>query len=234
MRVNCTIRQASRLSAVTAARARSLLPRLVQNIQGVSVLELAVVTPFFLSMSLYGLELTNMAVVNMQVTQIASSISDNASRLGQTDNSGVTPTVNESQIDTVMGGALRQGAGINIETNGRIILSSLEKDQDSGRQYIHWQRCRGSLDKDSHYGAEGAGLTGETIEGLGNSGRIITAADANSSSVMFAEVYYEYQGIFGDLFVGNVTFKEESAFEIRDDRNLSPGVTGSAGNSQCQ
>ncbi|MBV1916583.1 MAG: pilus assembly protein TadE [Sphingomonadaceae bacterium] len=210
-----------------------MFPRLVRDKKGVSVLELALVAPIFLTMTLYGLELVYMAIVSMQVSQIASSLSDNASRLGQTDNSGVTPTVSENEIDTIMGAALRQGDGIDFEVKGRLILSSLEKDEVTDRQYIHWQRCRGSLDETSDYGLEGTGLSGQEIDGMGDPGRIIKAAGANSSAVMFAEVIYDHEGIFRDLFVSDVRFKEQSAFEIRDNRNLEPGVTGAEADSLC-
>lgn len=196
-----------------------------------SLLELALAMPVLLTLGLYGTEMAYMATVNMQIGEIATSVADNASRLGQTDNSAVTPTVTETQVDSVMAGALVEGSAFDFEDNGRIILSSLEYDATAKRQYIHWQRCRGDLDRDSNYGKEGAGKTGTVLPGMGTSTPPITAT--NGSAVMFVEVFYEYQPLFGTVFAGTTTFHREAAFIIRDDRNLTPGVTGNNGQSSC-
>ena len=50
---------------------------------------------------------------------------------------------------------------------------------------------------------------------------------------MFVEVYYNYQSLFGSLFVTSQSFKQEAAFIIRDRRNLIPGITGTGGSSAC-
>lgn len=194
--------------------------------EGVSVIELSFSLPIFLSLGMFGLELVNLATVNMQVSQIALSLADNASRLGQTDNSGVTPTINETDVDSVMVGALEEGKAIDLDANGKVILTSLEYDNTTGRQYIHWQRCRGALDRDSAYGDDGVnnGLVGTPITGIGSGATKITAQP--NSAVMFVEIYYTYDQIFGDLFVGDKVIKQEAAYMIRDDRNLTPGVTG--------
>jgi len=46
------------------------------------------------------------------------------------------------------------------------------------------------------------------------------------SSVMFVEVYYQYKSLFGTLFVKPMMFHQEAAFLIRDDRNLTAGLSG--------
>ncbi|HUD30074.1 MAG TPA: pilus assembly protein TadE [Novosphingobium sp.] len=206
-----------------------LARRLRTDERAVSFMEFALILPILITLGFYGAELAYMATVNMQLGQLASSVADNASRLGQTDNSAVTPTVSETMVDSVMTGALVEGAGIKFESSGRVILSSLELDSATGRQYIHWQRCRGSLKTPSKYGGTGAGLTGTKLNGMGNPA---ITANANSA-VMFVEVYYTYQPLFGTMFVGTPSFRREAAFIIRDDRNLTPGVTGGNGKSLC-
>jgi Flp pilus assembly pilin Flp len=216
------------------ARLSSVLRRLRRDQRGVSFMEFALILPILVTLGFYGTEIAYMAVINMQVGQMASSLADNASRLGQTDNSAVTPSVSETMIDSVMSGALVQGSSFNFAANGKLILSSLEKDATTSRQYIHWQRCRGSLVTKSKYGPELYGQTGTVLAGMGNP--VITAN--TGSAVMYVEVYYTYQPLFGTMFVNKTTFRREAAYMIRDDRTLgastSKGVTGtSTGTSTC-
>lgn len=207
--------------------------RLRRHTGGASLIEFAFITPVLLVLGLGGSEVAYMSTVNMQVSQIALSLADNASRLGQTDNSSVTPTITEADIDSIMSGAIRQGGSIGLAAKGRIILSSLEYDSVTGKQYIHWQRCRGSLDRESAYGDDGVrnGLGASSIAGVGQAGEQIVAAPG--SAVMVAEVYYEYDTVISDVVTGAPVFRQEAVFAIRDDRNLGPGVTGTAGESAC-
>lgn len=206
---------------------------LAKDNRAVSTIEFALILPLFITLGLTGVELAYMATVNMQVSQTAISLADNASRLGQTDNSSVTPTVTEADIDSIMSGALRQGRTFDLEGNGRIILTSLEFDETTGLQYIHWQRCRGDLDRDSIYGddEDNNGLGSTEIEGVGSGDDLIQAAPG--SAVMVAEIYFEYDGIITGSFGESAEFREEAIFTIRDDRNLTPGVTGTGGESSC-
>ncbi|OCC25044.1 pilus assembly protein TadE [Croceicoccus estronivorus] len=214
-------------------RAKNVCARIGKDRSGISITELALCLPPFLFLGMYGIEVMNLASANLQVSQLALSVADNASRLGQTDNSSVTPTVTETDVDSVMFGAMKQGEGIDFEQNGRIILSSLEYDNYTRRQYIHWQRCRGDLDRESAYGndTDKSGLTGDRLYGMGVGTNKITANPG--SAVMYAEVFYKYEGIFGDMFVKNRDIVQEAAFLIRDDRNLSPGVSGTNVNNLC-
>jgi Flp pilus assembly protein TadG len=212
-------------------RIRNSLRHLRKDISGIAVIELAICLPPLIFMGMYGLELVNLATANMQISQIALSLADNASRLGQTDNSGVIPTINESEIDSVMTGAVKQGAPMDLVDKGKIILSSLEVDSRTGKQFIHWQRCRGSLNRASAYGndTDANGLSGAPIAGLGGGAQPITAK--SGSAVMFVEVYYNYERLFGDFFIkSNKILSREAAYVIRDDRDLrdsdEEGVTG--------
>jgi len=208
--------------------------RLRRDRSGVSMVEFALVLPVLLTLGLFGTEVARLATTKMKVSQIALSLADNASRLGQTDNSTVTPTVSEDDVDAVISGALRQGLGIDFESNGRVILSSLEYDYDTGKQYIHWQRCQGDLDRDSSYGndTDKNGINGPDIAGMGKGSTKITAQEG--SAVMYVEVFYQYEPLFENSFGAGVReFREEAAFVIRDDRNLDPGLTGSNSDSSC-
>ena len=214
-------------------KAMTRLCRRLRDEEGVSTIEFAFILPIFITLGLAGTELALMSTVNMQVSQAAISLADNASRLGQTDNSAVTPTVTEADIDAVMSGAIRQGEPFELGTKGRVILSSLEYDDLTGKQYIRWQRCRGDLDRESLYGNEDElnGLGSTTIAGVGQAGSLIQARQ--DSALMVAEIYYEYEGIVAGSAIDKRVFREEAIFAIRDDRNLGPGVTGSGGDSSC-
>jgi hypothetical protein len=219
-------------------RVSTLFGALRANRSGVSIVEFALVLPVLLTMGLFGTEIARMATVNMTVSQIALSLADNASRLGQTDNSGVTPTITEDNVDAVLAGALRDGESIGLEENGRIILSSLEYDDFADRQWIHWQRCRGDRDFDSQYGNDSTknGINGTPIIGLGAGTKKITAE--SGQAVMFVEIEYRYQALFENPFgSGDRIIRKEAAFLIRDDRNLRSneveGLTGGSSNSEC-
>ncbi|MFN3456860.1 MAG: TadE/TadG family type IV pilus assembly protein [Novosphingobium sp.] len=207
--------------------------KLLGNSSGVSTVELALTLPFILSIALYGIEVAYMNAVDMKLSEIALSLADNASRIGQTDNSVVTPTVSEGDINEVMSGAEAQADGLEFATRGKIILTSLERDSATGKQYIRWQRCYGALARQSAYGNATTrnGLTGTPLAGMGSGSTKITAS-ANSA-VMFVEIYYQYEGLLGTMFVGNPVMRKEGAFLIRDNRNLTPGVTGTGGAYPC-
>ncbi len=217
-----------------AARMRRFGCSLAQCRSGVSVVEFALVMPVILSIGLYGVEVAYLNTVDMKLGEIALTLADNASRLGQTDNSAVTPTVTEDDVNEVMLGARAQGETINVGTRGRIILTSLERDAATGKQYIHWQRCYGSLARSSAYGNDTTrnGLNGAVITGMGSGTTKVTATSA-STAVMFVEVYYSYTGLVGDTFVSNRVLKKEGTYLIRDERNLTPGVTGTGGQYPC-
>lgn len=219
---------------VTIPKARHLARRLLRCRLGVSTLEFALILPIVMSIGLYGVEIVYLNTIDMKLSEVALSLADNASRLGQADNSAVTPTVTETDINEVMKGVEEQGAPIGFAQNGRIILSSLERDTETGKQYIHWQRCYGGLRRQSAYGNDTTrnGLNGDVITGMGSGATKVTATSA-STAVMFVEVYYSYTGLVGQTFVANRVLRKEGAFLIRDERNLAPGVTGTGAQHSC-
>ncbi|MFZ5744525.1 MAG: TadE/TadG family type IV pilus assembly protein [Pseudomonadota bacterium] len=225
----------------TIARRRTrlgvLLASLRRNTSGVALVEFALTLPVLTAMGMYGVEIAYMSSVNMQMSQMALELADNASRMQQTNNSTVAPTVTETDIDTIMSGVIKRGENFRFAQNGRVILSSLEKDPATGKQFIHWQRCAGSLLVPSAYGndSDSNGLNGGTLTGMGSGS---TKAIATTGiAVMFVELTYDYSGIFGTLFVNNVRFRQEASYIVRDLRDLRAsnvsGVTGSGGSSQC-
>ncbi len=211
--------------------------RLVSNKSGAAAIEFGLILPILTGMGMMGTEIGYMAMVNLQVSQMALAVADAGSRLEQTNNSSVAPTVTEVDVDSVMVGAEKMGEGIDFKTNGRVILSSLEKDPATGKQFIHWQRCFGNLKVNSDYGNDSTnnGLNGTALVSMGRGTTKVTAP--TGVAVMFVEIFYDYKGVFGTMFVKKMRFKQEAAYLVRDIRDLRAsnlsGVTGGNGKSVC-
>ena len=214
-------------------RLMSFLNRLRRSESGVALIEFAYSMPIFLSIGVAGIEVADMAVTRMQVAQIALGAADNAARLGQTDNGAVAPTVREADVDALLKGTAQEASNIDLIQNGRIILSSIEYDNDTGRQYIRWQRCIGDLARSSAYGDDGSdnGKSGSPLPKIGKSSNPVEA-DADNA-VMLVEVFYEHEGLFSPFFISTVNLNREATFLVRDDRDLVPGLTGGASASPC-
>lgn len=210
-----------------------LLRQILRDTAAVSVTEFAIVLPVFMTLGMYGAEIAWMNSASMEASQIAIALADNASRLGQTDNSGVTPTITGDDVASVLSGALQEGKAINLEGEGRVILSSLEAHPVTGKQYVHWQECKGDLKRDSAHGKPDP--LGNALSNLANGLALgktkITAPPG--SAVMVAEVWYTYKGLFGTMFVKPFVMHEQAAVIVRDNRNLSPGISNSKSSTAC-
>lgn len=227
--------RASRLIAALR-RVRALR----QDESGLALTEFAIGFPIILALGLYGIDMANLALTHMRVSQIALNLADNASRVGSSSTLS-TQQLREVDIEDVFQAAKTQGTGIELETKGRVILSSLEKDKD-GNQRIHWQRCFGSKTGaafESHYGkatntdgssSAPADVGTTATNGMGQTGAKVNAP-VNDSGVMFVEVNYEYTPMFPGL-VSSSTIAYIGSFIVRDPRNFSQlypssGVTAS-------
>lgn len=213
-----------------------LLSRLRRNERGLALIEFAYSMPVLMLLGFTGVEIANLAIANMRVSQIAMTVADNLSRAKQSVPLGL-PQLREVDInDTLLGARIQGGDSLNILVNGRIIVSSLQRNA-AGRQTILWQRCKGTLNVASAYGPQGttqpsSGTSG--FQGMGaGAGRV--QAEANSA-IMFAEVVYDYEPLFGEWLLGAIRLRREAAFYVRDDRDLTqvynpnPAATVSACN----
>ena len=214
-------------------RFRLFTRRLRGDTSGLALLEFALSLPLFLGLGMFGVEVAWFAVTSMNVSQISLTIADNAARMGQTGSSSATKTIYRSDINSIFAGAAKQGENIDLLQNGRIVLSSLETLGASGKQTIRWQRCKGMKHYNSAYGPESTNeASNKSFVGMGPPGREIRAP--KDDAVMYVEIFYEYQGLFGDMFLPNKVIKQEAAFPIRDDRNLSAQVANDgAPNPAC-
>lgn len=195
------------------------LCRLAECRSGLALTEFALAMPLLFTVGLMGLEVANLAITQMKISQVALHIADNASRVGDTSQLE-NRRIYESDINDVLIGAnIQAGGSIDLFEHGRVIISSLEVVPDTEeQQYIHWQRCMGRKNHESSYGVEGDGLVGD-MAGMGPAGQEVIAFE--DEAVIFVEVVYDYQPLLGDLYsIGN-TLTATAAFNVRDDRDLT-------------
>ncbi len=193
---------------------RSFLFRLSLSERGVAAVEFAIIAPILLTSLLYGGEMAWYMMVQLRVSQVTLQVADNTSRIG--DSSTLTNRkIYEGDINDVMMGAnLDGGSTLNLLSNGRVIISSLEVNT-SNQQFIKWQRCKGVKNVPSSYGIQGDIKTG----GIGPTGQEVTAPTGDA--VIFVEVVYDYKPLISGALIANKTIRSTAAFNVRDSRDLT-------------
>jgi len=191
-----------------------LLGRLRRDQGGLAIIEFALAAPVLLFTILAGLELVNYELDQLKVNQIAMTVADNAGR--------VSTGIDEANVYEVMAGANVIGESMDFQNHGRIVLSSLQDNEQKGGnhgQMINWQRCWGNLAVAPAYGTEGTGRTDDSLpDGMGATGNKIAAIDG--TAVMFVEVSYDYQPLISDSILPiSGTIRRESAFNVRGRQN---------------
>lgn len=198
----------------TASTGRNIL----RDARGVALTEFAFALPILLIMTAFGLELANYVLAIKRVGDLAVLVTDNASRMG-TRSAGLSiQQISEAEINDVFIGAQLQDNLPDFERNGRIILSSLQRNADGG-QWIAWQRCYGEGTFSSAYGSEGEGKSGTSFQGMGPQNRRVQAPAG--TSIMVTEIYYSYEPIFPVTGVETGPITEFAAFNTRASRDLS-------------
>ena len=219
MRVRHKIRAA-------CAPGAGLLRRLRANTRGLAMIEFAMAAPIFLLTGLGALELSHYALVNLRISQAASHIADNAARIGESSELSALRIYEADIQDLFYGVRLHAGESTRLYDHGRVILSSLERNDDGG-QWIHWQRCMGLKTVQGRYGGQGTGAEGTDFEGMGPDGLEIQAG--TGESVMFVEITYDYQPLVTvplvAHFTANKTIRSEAAFIVRGNRDLTQVYT---------
>lgn len=175
--------------------------------------EFALGAPFLMFAGLYGVEEANFVLVNMKVNQLSAYLADNASRIGDTSQLQYRRIYESDINDVLIGAQIQAGRSVNIFKYGRVIISSLEADA-SGKQQIHWQRCRGAEAATSSYGNQG-----DFVNGMGPTSALVTAEP--NDAVVFVEVRYTYQPLIAGALIHNKEIKAIAAFNVRDSRDLT-------------
>ena len=206
------------------ATLRSFTRRLHGDERGLALIEFAMGAPVLITLGLMGLEAAQYGIANLRVTQMASIVADSASR--------VRDSIDEGDVIDILTGAKMTGDGIKFAQNGRIILSSLERNAAGNGQWIRWQRCDGAKQVISSYGLQGKGENDATLQAMGPTGRQIAAQ--NNDAVMFVEVVYDYQPIVSNAAIGGAkTIRTTLAFNVRQRINQALTNTNGATPKVC-
>lgn len=190
---------------------------------GLAFVEFAMSLPVLVTLALVGLETANLAMAHLRVSNIAMLTADNAAR--------VRDTIDEANVIELLTGAKMTGDNIRFRQNGRIILSSLERNAAGNGQWIRWQRCDGVRQTQSNYGPQGTGQTNSSLQAVGPVGNQISAAPG--TAVLVAEVVYDYQPIVSDAIFGPRLIRYESAFNVRQRNNQALTNVGGATPRNC-
>lgn len=183
---------------------------------GIALTEFAMSLPVLLTLGLFGLETANFAMAHLRVSNIAMITADNAAR--------VRDAIDEADVIDLLTGSKLTGEGLEFAENGRIVLSSIERNAAGNGQWIRWQRCDGRRTFNSAYGGEGTGQYNNNLQYVGPASSPISASAG--TAVMVVEVSYIYQPIIPNSFLSNREIRYESAFNVRQRTNQTLSNNG--------
>lgn len=206
-----------RANGLGTRRLHRFFDRLARSTSAVSAVELGLMMPFLMGLTLTGIEVVNLALIHVRLNQLAITVADNASRAKQTQVNGA-PQFREYDVNQVFRAAALQGEDLQIPQRGRVILSSLQVNS-SGGQWIAWQRCWGLNTWASRYGPQGTGATGTSFAGMGYTTTKMTAD--SGTAIMFVEIAYNYKPFFLGSVIPAKLIRKEAAVYVRDDRDLT-------------
>ena len=224
---------------------RTTLYRLKHCQSGLAMVELSISLPFFLGLTIGGVEIANYASIIMQLNQISLHTADAAARIGTRTGYG-DRTISEALIKDVFAGPMREGTRIDLggthsyvdritrrqatRGNGLIILSSFEEVSNFSaarpRYRIRWQRCAGDS---NHYRPDyGSPDTLRNALGIGPQNRQVTPP--LDGAIMFVEVKYHFRPMIVNGFtrLTDHTISQVASMVVRDKRDLE-GPEGSEG-----
>ena len=195
----------------------------IRDRRGVALIEFALSLPILLTLALLGIETAHYALAMMRVNEIATSVADNVAR--------VRDSISEVDVNEALLSADLIGEGIDFSKRGRVVVSSVSPNGQSGSkagQWIRWQRCTGALnipESRPQYGLEDKGKTDGTLAYMGASNRRITASSA--VNMIFVEVTYQYQPVVGSNIIGTPIIRSEASYSVRErnSEDLQPSAS---------
>ncbi len=157
----------------------SRLTALARDRRGIALIEFALIAPVFMVTLLLGLEIVMFALAQSQVSRVANSTADLAARY--------RASIDEADVQQLFLGARLSAEGIDFAEHGRLLLSSVTRNQSNDGHWIRWQRCEGALDAESALGDQGDGQSDTAIATV--DGLMLNTGD----NVMVAEAAFDYQ-----------------------------------------
>ncbi len=149
--------------------------------QGNVVVEFALALPVLLLMLLASAELGRFVLLNQKIDRVAITMSDLVAR---------AETINETELDDIFNAAAHVAEPFDLDSSGRVIISSVVNPDGEGAQ-IAWQRSGGgSFVKVSEVGAEGetADLPDEF-------------AVREGETAIISEVFFDFEPFLSELIV---------------------------------
>ena len=199
-----------------------------RDTSGVALIEFAFALPLLLTIAMVGIETARIAVTLLRLNQIAMMAADNAAR--------VRSSMDEADVNELMTGIRFIGTGIDLGENGRVIISTLESNGQTGTNVgnkITWQRCYGAKNVISSYGLEGAGTNDASLQqGIGPTGKNVRPV-ANSALIL-AEIRYDYKPLVASAFVGGFEMHAIQSFAVRERAQQALTNTKSLSNAQLR
>jgi hypothetical protein len=187
----------------------------IRNHSGLALIEFAYAMPFLIAIGMAGTETANLAIITLRLNQMAMLAADNAAR--------VRNSIDESDINEVMVGMKFTGTGIKFGAQGRVIISSIERNGSllTPGYKIGWQRCFGAKNVNSVYGIEGFGAAssampfGITQTGLATSEPTGTQP-IGGGALIVAEIRYTYKPLVAGVLMQDREIRAVQTFPVRD------------------
>lgn len=189
-----------------------MLKYLRKSQKGIALTEFALILPLFVFAVMGGMELAWEAIVRQKIQRIAATTADNTSR--------IRGVINETDIHEIMTAARLNGEGLDLNKRGRLIVSSIQRNNRDNGDWIRWQRCMGERLAYSKYGKEDEGKNDNSIQGIDG---VREMSPPPGVALILAEVEYRHKPLISDGFFGERIMRYETAFIVRDRNDLSLG-----------
>ncbi len=164
----------------------------IRDERGFAASEFALWLPVLLLIVLGCFEATRYILIHQKLDRAASQAAD---LVGQSE--GMTT----AQLTVIYDAAIEQMKPYDLNTQGRIIVSSVVRPTGQPNPRVAWQRSHGPAIGSSAIGAEGALATLPSNFSL-----------SESEDVVAAEVFYQYQPIFFGALAGMQNLNGEPLF----------------------
>ena len=173
--------------------------------QGVAMVEFALALPLLMTVFLGTVEVTRYILITQKVEKLAHTVSDVTAQ---------SKTVTNASLNQVVVAASDIMKPYSMNTNGRIIVSSLYRAPSATNGVVNWRyQGGGTLSATSKLGLEGATASmpsAFTFE--------------ERENIIAAEVYYRFSPLVTSAFFGTTTIYRVAFYKPRLGTLISPPV----------